>query len=266
MSHESIAGIAAQFLAAYQRRDVDGLRSLFVCDEDLVVLGSHRDLELFGWQEFEKSIERQFDSTVESEILVRKQATRLLAEGNAAVSYLDLEYRGTVSGHVLYRPHMRLTLAFELSESHWRITQLHWSTPEKGSVLGENSGTGPFETYQSLAQAVTSAINNGSFDFSALVEPRLHPNFTEVADGNCLDSVAVRAGLEELAAKVTAGCFNWQVQLESSSYLSDDSVLLLTTADVQGVTEENVRYRISNILRRDDNGAWVFIHQHRTQI
>ncbi|MFI8829158.1 hypothetical protein [Streptomyces sp. NPDC053431] len=70
---------------------------------------------------------------------------------------------------------------------------------------------------------------------------------------------------------ITVGAsFAWSVQLEYARDLAPDLTLLITNTRVSLTPGEGQpdtrRYRITNLLARNEAGAWIFLHQHRTEI
>ncbi|MET8509806.1 nuclear transport factor 2 family protein [Streptomyces sp. NPDC004787] len=134
-----------------------------------------------------------------------------------------------------------------------------------------SGATEAFTVYQQLAATVTQRLNNGTFDFDSDIAPHTDEKFIEIADTAPLDLAKVKATFAPVIDAVAAGAsFSWSVQLEHARDLAPDLTLLITNALVSLTPSEGKpetkRYRITNILCRNASGAWIFIHQHRTEM
>ncbi|WP_369199075.1 nuclear transport factor 2 family protein [Streptomyces djakartensis] len=128
-----------------------------------------------------------------------------------------------------------------------------------------------FTVYRKMASTATKRLNQGTFDFASDIAPHADEHFTEIANTVSLDLAQVRETFTPVINAIAVGAsFSWSVQLEQARDLTPDITLLITTAQVTLTLSEGQpdtkRYRITNLLTRNSSGAWVFLHQHRTEI
>ncbi|MGW1729216.1 nuclear transport factor 2 family protein [Streptomyces sp. NPDC002306] len=303
MSIQEIKGVCLQFLKAYENRNLDTLSRIINNSEDLVVLGTHKDLHFFGWSAFRTSLTNQFSVISETRIRITDFHCRTLARETTACATLITDYHGKISGRDVCLIGLRLTLSLEKEEDSWRILQIHWSAPQNGSLLNpehsemrtlaakqqihsasdddddaistreniSHASREAFSVYQRITQCVTESINQGRFDFTRDIQPHVDASFIEIVEGVPLPLSAVRESFIALLDAVASGAiFSWTIELERACDLAADTVLLITTAHVTlshpaGDREIN-HYRISNILQKETPVKWVFLHQHRTTL
>ncbi|MEU1280260.1 nuclear transport factor 2 family protein [Streptomyces sp. NPDC005805] len=280
---DGIREACESFLDAYGSRDLDRLRGLMSHREDLVVLGTHRDLRFTGWTAFEAALADQFAAMGRMAVRTSGFEASLLAGGRAACAALTVDCDGTVSGNPVRAEGLRITLTLEVRDGTWRIVQLHWSVPQDGSLLRPEECDAPgggedpddiadaFAAYEELARRVTESVNRRRFDFSRDIAPLVAGDFVEIVNGVPYGPDAVRQTFAPLVEAVGGGAaFSWTVALESGRVLTDGTVLLITTARVvlsgRGRPRVDDRYRITNVLRRSPTGQWVFVHQHRSEL
>jgi ketosteroid isomerase-like protein len=128
-----------------------------------------------------------------------------------------------------------------------------------------------FTVYREMAATVTERLNQGTFNFASDIGPHADEQFVEIADAVPLDLARVKETFTPVIDAITAGAsFSWSVELEHAHDLAPDLILLITAARVSITPSEGQpdtkRYRITNLLTRKASGAWVFLHQHRTEI
>ncbi|MFI8294291.1 nuclear transport factor 2 family protein, partial [Streptomyces sp. NPDC085614] len=193
MNSDEIYNLCARFLHAYQERDLNTLRQIFILSEELTVLGTHEDLRFLGWSAFETSLARQFSAIEDTDIQIADFRSHVFAGGSAACAYVTTHYRGRVSGQDVHLHGLRLTLALEHHDHCWRIVQAHWSIPADGSLLDPRPPTPAPET----------ASAPGDHDSATVLAQKAQQPAPAAHDGFPSGAAAAFTVYRQLAATVT---------------------------------------------------------------
>ncbi|MEV6332914.1 nuclear transport factor 2 family protein [Streptomyces sp. NPDC051909] len=273
MTSQVIRETIERYLQSYQRADTQQMYGRLSRRDGVVSFGAHADLQTTDWEAFAAPVACQAAAGREPEIRILDFWSQVLANGGAACAAALVDFRGTVSCRQLSGPGLRVTFALEQEEKGWRIVQVHWSTHQEDTLFAPNDasdGEDAFAAYQELARHVTQKLNLRNFDFAADLAPSLHEEFLElVEEGACLDVAAVRETFPPIAEVVSSGgTFSWTVELEKCRPLAPGKVFLMTMSTVVLTSSDGHKdirlYRLSNLLEKNGEGRWIFLHQHRT--
>lgn len=97
--------------------------------EDIVLIGTHRDEKLMGWEEIEEAIKSQHGSFEETFISITDQEIRLNKTGNTAWFSECLSFNFIYNDEAMSYEGIRFTGVLEKTEGKWRLVQGHLSIP-----------------------------------------------------------------------------------------------------------------------------------------
>ena len=121
-----VLSVINKFTETYQKRDMDGLMSLFAADDDLFAFGTNIDEKRQGRDEFKYQLERDW-SQMEA-LAINFTWHRVSAAGSVAWVASEGLAQGKVGGQEIEFP-CRMTTVLENQNNEWLIRQLHFALP-----------------------------------------------------------------------------------------------------------------------------------------
>jgi len=133
----AVLAVMDKFMQDYQKRDIEGLMSIFAPDEDQVMYGTGVDEKRIGRDEIRFQAERDWSQT---EALTFKFTwQQISAAGPVAWLAADGLGQGEAGGEKFEFP-VRMTAVFEQRDHQWLLVQAHISLP---SVVQEEGSSVP---------------------------------------------------------------------------------------------------------------------------
>ena len=125
-----------RFTESYQKRDLDGLMSLFPADDDLMLFGTNLDEVRQGRDELKSQFERDWSQM--DALAINFTWHRVSTAGSVAWVASEGRAQGKVGGQEVEFP-CRMTTVLENRNNDWLIRQLHFALPvtsqEEGSSV-----------------------------------------------------------------------------------------------------------------------------------
>jgi ketosteroid isomerase-like protein len=124
-----------KFLAAYQKRDIESLKSAIAADDDLFMYGTGADEKRLGQADFISQVERDWAQM--DELAFVFDYNRVSSAGSVAWVASEGLGRGKFNGHDIEFP-LRMTSVFEKQGDSWLVRQAHVSVPAAGQEEGDS--------------------------------------------------------------------------------------------------------------------------------
>jgi ketosteroid isomerase-like protein len=131
----AVRKVLDQFIASYERGDVDGVVDTLVTGPDLVLLGTEADERRVGPAEVRAQFER--DISQSSTRSLHLGWTSVSALGDVAWIAADLAIEMTADGRSTSFP-VRLTAVLERRDGTWKIAQGHLSVADSSAPEGQS--------------------------------------------------------------------------------------------------------------------------------
>jgi len=133
----AVLAVMDKFMQDYQKRDIEGLMSIFVPDDDQVMYGTGADEKRIGLDQIRFQAERDWSQTEALTFNLTWQ--QISAAGPVAWLAADGLGQGEAGGEKFEFP-IRMTAVFEQRDHQWLLVQAHISLP---SVVQEEGNSVP---------------------------------------------------------------------------------------------------------------------------
>jgi len=127
-----------EFAENYEKRDLDGVMSVFAPDSDVVLYGSGADEKRVGIDEIRAQVERDWSQSEATSFTYGW--TSISSAGMVAWAAVDLTFMVKADGQE-FSFDGRLTNVFENREGKWLMVQGHFSLPSATQEEGESFPT-----------------------------------------------------------------------------------------------------------------------------
>jgi ketosteroid isomerase-like protein len=131
----AVLAVFDKFIAAYQKRDIEGLMSLLAPDDDIFLFGTGVDEKRIGRAQFRFQAERDWSQT--DALAFKLTWHQVSAAGPVAWVAAEGVGQGKVGGQAIEFP-FRTTVVLEQRGDKWLFVQLHMSLPAPGQSEGDS--------------------------------------------------------------------------------------------------------------------------------
>ena len=131
----AVRAIVNKFMAAYEKRDIQGLMSLLSPDDDLFLFGTGIDEKRIGREQFKFQAERDWSQT--EALAFNFTSHHISAAGPVAWIASEGLGQGKVGGQKIEFP-LRMTAVLEQRGGEWFLVQAHISLPAPGQEEGDS--------------------------------------------------------------------------------------------------------------------------------
>jgi ketosteroid isomerase-like protein len=115
--------------------DVDLMGQIFAHDPDMVLFGTDAAERWVGWEAFRASVEVQFASYEDTEVVTRDQVVTVHTSGEVAWFSEVMDWHLTAGGEPVLLQGLRMTGVLEKRNGAWVFVQLHVSVPVSGQAV-----------------------------------------------------------------------------------------------------------------------------------
>lgn len=131
----AVRSVLDSFAEGYEKRDMEGVLSLFAPDTDVVMFGTGADEKRVGLAEIRRQVERDWSQS--DAITLTYGWTSVSAAGSIAWLAADVAFNATIGEQELTLEG-RSTLVLENRYGKWLIVQGHFSLPASEQAEGES--------------------------------------------------------------------------------------------------------------------------------
>jgi len=131
----AVMGVLNKFMETYQKRDIEGLMSLFPPDDDQVLFGTGADEKRVGRDQIRFQAERDWSQT--EALAFNFTWHQISAAGPVAWIAAEGQGQGKVGGQEIAFP-LRMTSVLEQRGSEWFLVQSHVSLPSPAQEEGDS--------------------------------------------------------------------------------------------------------------------------------
>ena len=111
------------------------MEKVWAADDDIVLIGTHANEKLIGWDQIQKAIKKQYSEFEDTYISVIEQKIMINETGNTAWFSEFLNYNFIHEGQAMSFEGIRFTGVLEKRGDQWLIVQGHLSIPGGASAL-----------------------------------------------------------------------------------------------------------------------------------
>jgi ketosteroid isomerase-like protein len=120
--------VIKQFAENFTKRDLEGVISLVLPDDDFVLYATEADEKRIGLEGVKTQLKRDWSQT--EYLSFEYHWTSISSAGNVAWAAIDAFFKAKVEGHNVIYP-ARVTMIFEKRNDKWLIAHGHFSLPEE---------------------------------------------------------------------------------------------------------------------------------------
>jgi ketosteroid isomerase-like protein len=131
----AVRAVVNKFMAAYEKRDIQGLMSLLSPDDDILLFGTGIDEKRIGREQFKFQAERDWSQT--EALAFNFTSHHISAAGPVAWIASEGLGQGKVGGQKFEFP-LRMTAVLEQRGGEWHLAQSHISLPASGQEEGDS--------------------------------------------------------------------------------------------------------------------------------
>jgi uncharacterized protein (TIGR02246 family) len=131
----AVRSVLDSFAEGYEKRDMEGVLSLFAPDTDVVMFGTGADEKRVGLAEIRRQVERDWSQSDATTLTYGW--TSVSAAGSTAWLAADIAFNAAIGGQELTLEG-RSTLVLENRYGKWLIVQGHFSLPASEQAEGES--------------------------------------------------------------------------------------------------------------------------------
>lgn len=131
----AVRAVVNKFMAAYEKRDIQGLMSLLSPDDDIFLFGTGIDEKRIGREEFKFQATRDWSQT--EALAFNFTSHHISAAGPVAWIASEGLGQGKVGGQKFEFP-LRMTAVLEKRGGEWYLAQSHISLPAPGQEEGDS--------------------------------------------------------------------------------------------------------------------------------
>jgi len=115
--------------------DMDLMGQIFAHDPNMVIFGTDASERWVGWDAFRASVEVQFASYENAEVVTRDQVVTVHPSGEVAWFSEVMDWHLTAGGEPVSLEGMRMTGVLEKRPGAWVFVQMHVSVPVAGQAV-----------------------------------------------------------------------------------------------------------------------------------
>ena len=130
-----IENVLEQYAIANESRDFNLIEKIWATDDDIVLIGTHANEKLIGWEQIQKAIKKQYSEFEDTYISVIEQKITINDSGTTAWFSEFLNYNFIHEGQAMSFEGIRFTGVLEKREDQWLLVQGHLSIPGGASAL-----------------------------------------------------------------------------------------------------------------------------------
>jgi ketosteroid isomerase-like protein len=131
----AVLAVLDKFMAAYQKRDIEGLMSFLAPDDDLLLFGTGIAEKRIGRAQLKFQAERDWSQT--EALAFNFTWHQVSAAGPVAWVASEGVGQGKVGGQAIEFP-LRMTAVLEQRGDKWLLVQSHFSLPAPGQEEGDS--------------------------------------------------------------------------------------------------------------------------------
>jgi ketosteroid isomerase-like protein len=131
----TVKALIDDFGRFWETEDMELFSKVFAHDDDMIVFGTDAAERWVGWEQFNESVQKQFESMENTQNTTRELDIKVHNSGEVAwVSFL-MDVKGEAMGEPFSLEGGRFTGVKEKRNGNWVIVQLHVSVPVAGQVI-----------------------------------------------------------------------------------------------------------------------------------
>ena len=130
-----IENVLEHYALANESQDFNLIEKIWATDDDIVLIGTHANEKLVGWEQIQKAIKKQYSEFEDTYISVIEQKITINESGNTAWFSEFLNYNFIHEGQAMSFEGIRFTGILEKRGDQWLIVQGHLSIPGGTSAL-----------------------------------------------------------------------------------------------------------------------------------
>ena len=131
----AVSGVLDKFMETYQKRDINGLMSIFPPDEDQVMYGTGADEKRIGKDQIKFQAQRDWSQT--DALAFNLTWRQVSTAGPVAWVAADGFGKGKAGGQEVQFP-FRMTCVLEKRDNDWFLVQSHISLPAPAQGEGDS--------------------------------------------------------------------------------------------------------------------------------
>jgi uncharacterized protein (TIGR02246 family) len=124
-----------QMIQAYETENAELYSKIWAHDPDMIVFGTDAAERWVGYEPFEESMKKQFESYEETKITSRERAIKVHKSGEVAWFSELWDIAGKAQGQPYTLEGMRITGVLEKRDGNWVGVQWHASIPVSGQAV-----------------------------------------------------------------------------------------------------------------------------------